>query len=157
MPAGRSLPLRPEPPKGSLPLAPTVPLFQFRLPVRMRPMQGRPLTGMLSAPSDQDATPVYSEVVSKTRKTKQIAIREGDTKWLFRAEGELLEVFDVSTGTDVALAEVPPEIVARGETLLAQFEKSAQRSRTRLSAPETGEVEVDDATQHQLRALGYIE
>ncbi len=39
MPAGRSLPLRRAPPKGSLPLAPTVPRFQLRQPAVTWPMQ----------------------------------------------------------------------------------------------------------------------
>ena len=38
-PAGRLLPLLRLPPKGSLPLAPVVPLFQLRMPVSIRPTQ----------------------------------------------------------------------------------------------------------------------
>lgn len=120
-------------------------------------MQGRALAVTLSA-KDQPDAPVYSEMREMRGPDQRlsIAIREQDMKWVFDINEEL-RVFDVSSGTDVELSPVPEDLIARGQLLRERFFESVEASRATLNAPAATAIELDEDTEHQLRALGYVE
>lgn len=118
-------------------------------------VQGRSFADTLSGKGDDSWGPVYSEVPKKTGNA--VAIREGDTKWIFRPGLESPQVFDLSSGTEAEIEPVPPHVRARGRALYDRFEGGVRESRRRLANPGSGSIEVDAETEQQLRVLGYVD
>jgi arylsulfatase A-like enzyme len=118
------------------------------------PMQGVSLapllTGNGSTPSPERV--VYAEIL-RPNGADDVVARRGDVKWSVGAD----RVTRVDLGSDPAEehAAIEPRDGEGGR--LADAYRSANAAfRARLGETKPGEVEVDEAVQNKLRALGYV-
>lgn len=122
-------------------------------------MQGTSLVAHVADPAGERfrARAVYSEQLG-TGGLVGVAVHRGRSKWkVGGSPGEQPTYFDLHADPGERTPRSDAREVAVGGALLESHRVASEATRAALGRPTTQPVQVDDATQHKLRALGYVE
>jgi arylsulfatase A-like enzyme len=127
-------------------------------------MQGVSLVPLLHDPRAPAlaARAVFAELTKRRKNTRLVAARTAAFKWIFHEPPDVpVQVFDLQADPGERHDIASPELVARGETLLAQYRAELAAAGVRpegtVEAASEAAPVLDERTMEKLRALGYVQ